>query len=117
MKLKIGKHIFSTTITILGLLVLTNAVALADAYTARQLENCVKKRMYRCGITHPLTYNRSYREGNDCPSHGDLEQVMEAEAALEICKEAFRSPETPQRRQSYPSFAPFGERQYRDNSF
>lgn len=93
MNLKIGKHI-STATAVLGLLVLTSAVAHADAYTAQKLENCIKQRMYRCVVGRVVVSSRYY-----CA--GEWEQVMGEQVALEICKEAFRSRETWQRRQRY----------------
>ncbi len=92
MKLKIGKHI-STATTILGLLVLTNAVAHAD--TAQQLEQCLKRRMYKCVMYGNVV------EGSYCNNGlGKWKQIMSEQTALEICKEASRSRETQSRRQS-----------------
>ena len=94
MKLKVGKHI-STTTTILGLLVLTSAVAHAD--TAQQLEKCIKQRMYRCVMDGETVVPLHWCNGE---SDNELKQVMSEQTALEICKEASRSRKTQQRRQS-----------------
>lgn len=92
MKLKIGKHI-STATTVLGMLVLTNAIAYAD--TAQQLENCIKQPMYRC-VMNGMVVSPSFCNVGS----GKWKQVMGEQTALEICKEASRSRQTQHRRRS-----------------